>query len=99
METPLDSTNLLLRGGKIIPSLPTNGVKNLYEARQNSVSLIVGLDSNGQASGVYYVDDGLSLDTLTSNKYTKYTVNVQPNQGKLLLTIKSDVRGYGETLR
>lgn len=41
------------------------------------------------------MDDGLSLDTISGKKYSKYNINVQPDSaGKLKVTIEAVFKNY-----
>ncbi|KAJ3452729.1 acid alpha glucosidase relate [Anaeramoeba flamelloides] len=80
----IDTMPILLKGGKIIPAQPS--ALTTYEARQNNFELIVALDSNSEASGWLYVDDGESIEV--GDNYSEIHFNVANN--KLTSTIKKD---------
>lgn len=59
LSAPLEHINVHVRGGSILP-LQEPGYTTA-EVRSNPWSLLVALDSNGEAKGDLYVDDGVSL--------------------------------------
>ncbi|KAM9597098.1 lysosomal alpha-glucosidase [Trichechus inunguis] len=68
LPAPLDTINLHLRGGYIIPfqgpSLTTT------ESRKQPMALVVALSSSGDAQGELFWDDGESLGVLEHGAYT-----------------------------
>ncbi|KAM0720338.1 hypothetical protein Q7P37_004474 [Cladosporium fusiforme] len=59
LSAPLEHINVHVRGGSILP-LQEPGYTTA-EVRSNPWSLLAALDSNGEAKGDLYVDDGVSL--------------------------------------
>lgn len=59
LSAPLEHINVHVRGGSILP-LQEPGYTTA-ETRNNSWSILVVLDANGQANGDLYLDDGESL--------------------------------------
>ncbi|XP_049633099.1 lysosomal alpha-glucosidase isoform X2 [Suncus etruscus] len=68
LPAPLDTINVHLREGHIIP-LQGPGLTTT-ETRKQPLTLVVGLTSSGKAQGELYWDDGDSLGTLESGAYT-----------------------------
>lgn len=60
LSAPLEHINVHVRGGSILP-LQEPGYTTT-EVRNNPWSVLVALDSNGEAKGDLYVDDGVSLN-------------------------------------
>jgi alpha-glucosidase (family GH31 glycosyl hydrolase) len=81
---PLNTIKICMRGGYALPYVSAVGAVTLGEIRQRSVQIKVALDVNNTASGFYYVDDGLSLDTISSGNYSKYLIQVSPAEDSLL---------------
>lgn len=77
-DSPLDTVLVFLRGGYAIPYTNPSGAVTLSDIRQRSVQIKAGLDANKSASGYYYVDDGLSLNTIASKSYSKYIIQIGP---------------------
>ncbi|KAK3601953.1 hypothetical protein CHS0354_001776 [Potamilus streckersoni] len=68
LDAPMDKINLHVRGGVIIPwQEPAN---TTFYSRQNPMGLIVALNESQEAEGSLYWDDGESLDTFKSGKYS-----------------------------
>ncbi|MEJ1269218.1 glucosidase alpha acid [Cricetulus griseus] len=71
LEAPLDTINVHLRAGYIIPlqgpSLTTT------ESRKQPMALAVALTASGEAYGELFWDDGESLDALERGAYTQVT--------------------------
>ncbi|XP_011686550.1 PREDICTED: lysosomal alpha-glucosidase-like isoform X1 [Wasmannia auropunctata] len=67
LPAPIDKIPLLIRSGAIIPAQKP-GVTTT-ESRKNVFELIVALDSNEDAKGELYWDDGDSLDSIKNKEY------------------------------
>lgn len=68
VPAPIDVIPVSIRGGFILPTqFPA---LTTTEARKNPYVLIVALDQNNYASGSLYIDDGVSLDSISSKNYT-----------------------------
>jgi alpha-glucosidase (family GH31 glycosyl hydrolase) len=98
ISAPLDTIPILLKGGSIIP-IQEYGNNTKY-SRKNPFSLIIILNSHGNAEGDLFNDDGESLDTIKNKSYyySKFewstknqelnfniTVNNYPAMSKLIL--------------
>ncbi|KAK9880759.1 hypothetical protein WA026_013081 [Henosepilachna vigintioctopunctata] len=81
VKTDKDTIPLFLRGGYVIPT--GSAAKTTKEVRESPLKLIVSPDELGRANGVYYNDDGVSVDVGT--KYTLLEFNAC--NGKLDITI------------
>ncbi|CAF3661960.1 unnamed protein product [Adineta steineri] len=67
LQAPLTTIPILLRGGIIIPTqLYANNTKY---SRMNPFNLIIVLDSNGNAEGDLFYDDGETIETIETNGY------------------------------
>uniref|UniRef100_A0A2C9KG08 P-type domain-containing protein n=1 Tax=Biomphalaria glabrata TaxID=6526 RepID=A0A2C9KG08_BIOGL len=75
---------LHLRGGCII--VEQDYANNTHYSRQNHLTIVAALDSNGQASGKLFWDDGVSHDFLESGNYYLATIKVENSA----LTLKVD---------
>lgn len=77
LEAPLDTINVHLRAGYIIPlqgpSLTTT------ESRKQPMALVVALAADGEASGELFWDDGESLSVLERGAYTLVTFLAKNN--------------------
>uniref|UniRef100_A0A146LXI0 Lysosomal alpha-glucosidase n=2 Tax=Lygus hesperus TaxID=30085 RepID=A0A146LXI0_LYGHE len=61
--TPLDRIAVFLRGGYIVPTFNVNGAVTTQQLREaGSLSIIVPLNDTQQATGIFYWDDGRSVD-------------------------------------
>lgn len=59
LSAPLEHINVHVRGGSVIAlQQPKYTVE---ETRNTSYSLLIALDASGEASGILYLDDGVSL--------------------------------------
>ncbi|KAL8576667.1 hypothetical protein ACOMHN_025142 [Nucella lapillus] len=68
LDAPLSTINAHVRGGSIIPRLPPAITTN--EMRTKPFKLTVAPDQKSSAYGLLYWDDGESLDTVETNKYS-----------------------------
>ncbi|XP_056138983.1 LOW QUALITY PROTEIN: sucrase-isomaltase, intestinal [Lampris incognitus] len=76
MPTPLNQTNLHIRGGHILPcQKPEN---NTHHSRKNPLALIVALSDNGTAQGSLFWDDGEGIDTYENGKYLLTSFTAAP---------------------
>lgn len=77
LEAPLDTINVHLRAGYIVPlqgpSLTTT------ESRKQPMALAVALTASGQACGELFWDDGESLGVLEHGAYTLVTFSASNN--------------------
>jgi len=91
LQAPLTFVPLHIRGGFVVPtqqpSLTTTA------SRLNPFALFVALDSNGQAQGSLYLDDGESLDSINSTIYGLVSYSVA--NGKLSSTVMESGYTYG----
>ncbi|OMJ85029.1 hypothetical protein SteCoe_13751 [Stentor coeruleus] len=84
---------ILLRAGYIIPYQTVDSETSIQEMRRKPIEIIVGLDGDFSAKGVFYVDDGLSTDSIKNKKFTKIVCTAEYKE-RLVLTFHSVVRGY-----
>lgn len=85
-----------IRGGRIVPTLDSSSsVLDLQDLRASNITLIVALNGNLQAFGSIVFDDGLSANTISSNKFTLVNYNWNfKNQTSDALTVTPTVGGY-----
>jgi len=67
ISSPLDTIPIFLKGGSIIP-IQEYGNNTKY-SRKNPFSLIIILNSDGNAEGDLFFDDGESIDTIKTKSY------------------------------
>lgn len=60
LEAPLEHQPIHVRGGYIIPTQQAGNTTKT--SRKNPWSLLIALDNCGQAAGVLFLDDGISLE-------------------------------------
>lgn len=80
LAAPLDTVNIHLKGGSIVCYHPSPK-NNTQATRLTSYALRIGLDGDGNATGVLYVDDGETIDvgsvyTLVCNNIIPICVNI-----------------------
>ncbi|XP_065342512.1 lysosomal alpha-glucosidase-like [Cloeon dipterum] len=68
LQAPLGIIPILLRGGNVIPMQAAN--LTTTDSRKNPVELLVVPDVEGSASGIFYWDDGDSLNTFVEGHYS-----------------------------
>merc|ERR1712151_1364017 len=65
-------------------------------SRANPFGLVVAMDGGGKASGLMYLDDGESLDSIDTGAYTVHKVSaVAPASGKDGMVSSAVVAGSG----
>ncbi|XP_037664457.1 lysosomal alpha-glucosidase [Choloepus didactylus] len=77
LPAPLDTINLHLRAGYILP-LQGPGLSTT-ESRRQPLALVAALDGSGAARGELYWDDGESLGVLERGAYTQIAFRAQSN--------------------
>ena len=88
LPAPLNVINAHIRGGSILPTqVPA---QTLIATRLNPYVLVVAFDSDSQASGSLYIDDGATISSLT----TDWTLISYVAQGGIL---KASVSGVAHT--
>lgn len=65
IETPFDKTNVHVRGGTVIPK--QDFAMTTSALRKSPFSLLLALDTNGEASGELFLDDGVQIDIYLSS--------------------------------
>lgn len=95
LPAPLDTINIHVRGGSIIPS--QTPATTTYATRRGLRSLTVALGDDG-ASGWHYCDDGVSVDSVASGAYTLVQYNATAGPGGASGVLKSTVLNSGYTL-
>lgn len=90
IPTPMESINVHVRGGKVLPT--QEPAVNTELSRQNPLGLIVALDEDGASSGSLYYDDGDSIGTIEKGEYFLADFAVSNKE------LKSSVitNGYGD---
>ncbi|XP_067911989.1 lysosomal alpha-glucosidase isoform X2 [Heterodontus francisci] len=78
LPAPLDTINLHLREGAIIPT--QEPATTIWVSSGNPLHLLVALSQNVSAKGCLFWDDGESLDTYERNDYTYVEFSVDKNQ-------------------
>ncbi|XP_059187897.1 sucrase-isomaltase, intestinal isoform X2 [Centropristis striata] len=77
MDAPMETINLHIRGGYIIPwQKPEN---TTYYSRMNPLGLIVALSDNGTAQGSFFWDDGEGIDTVEKGLYQRNFFKAEEN--------------------
>jgi alpha-glucosidase (family GH31 glycosyl hydrolase) len=93
LSAPLDTINVHIRGGTIIPR-QVPGL-TIAQTRSNPYELLVALDSYGGAKGLLVVDDGESLSTVAAQEYAQVSYQATSTQGKSgVLRTKNEMNGY-----
>ncbi|CAL1536865.1 unnamed protein product [Lymnaea stagnalis] len=77
LNAPLNTINVLVRGGSILPLLPATERTDI--SRQQKFRLFVTLNENGTANGELFWDDGESADSITSSKYSHIYFSLYAN--------------------
>jgi alpha-glucosidase (family GH31 glycosyl hydrolase) len=85
LDAPIDKINLHVRGGYIIPRQKPE--MTTAQSRLNPYSLLVALDSKGEAHGDLFIDDGESFNTVQKGQYSRIafshssrTLQIQPGK-------------------
>jgi alpha-glucosidase (family GH31 glycosyl hydrolase) len=84
ISAPLDHIPVHIRGGHIVPRQEPG--MTTTQSRLNSFQLIVASDGFLNAFGELFLDDGISLDSISSQKFTLIHYNLSP--GNLKSTFK-----------
>lgn len=88
LPAPYDTIPLLILGGNILPThVPGNTTE---QSRKLGHGLVIAPDGKGQARGQLYWDDGDSLDTLSSQKFSHVTFESEVG----ILKVVSSFTGY-----
>ena len=74
-------------GGNIIPLQDLNGTLTTKQQSVKPYQLLVALNADNGANGKMYIDDGISIDSVVSDKYTMITFNIASSSGKYTLKI------------
>ncbi|GFO05071.1 lysosomal alpha-glucosidase protein [Plakobranchus ocellatus] len=70
-----DSKPLLhLRGGCVI--VQQDYANNTHFSRHNAISILAALDKDGEATGMFYWDDGHSIDPIQSGEFFKANMSI-----------------------
>ncbi|XP_015249519.1 PREDICTED: lysosomal alpha-glucosidase-like [Cyprinodon variegatus] len=77
LSAPLDKINLHLRQGSVIPTQEPN--LTLWVSSGQPLHLVSALSDDGSASGDLFWDDGETLDTYETDRYTYVVFNVSQN--------------------
>jgi alpha-glucosidase len=82
---PLETVPMYVRGGSVLPMGPE--MNHLMERPFDPLIFTVYLDSNGQAEGSYYEDDGLTQD-YEKKIYRRSLIHAQSDSDKLMISIR-----------
>ncbi|CAD6192212.1 unnamed protein product [Caenorhabditis auriculariae] len=91
VQVPAPKTSLIpiyVRGGYIIPRQAPN--MTLSESRKNPFELLIALDGNQRANGVFYWDDGESLFTETGFHKFEFSFSHEVVSSKLTILHKKN---------
>lgn len=88
LDAPLETINLHLRGGYILPTQEPDNT-TVY-SRKRPMGLMVCLDENKNANGNLFWDDGESKDTYTRRNYLQITFNATQGQELSLNVVHSN---------
>ncbi|XP_013093398.2 lysosomal alpha-glucosidase-like isoform X2 [Biomphalaria glabrata] len=87
LNAPLDTINVLVRGGSILPLLPSTERTDV--SRQQKFQILVSISDSNTASGELFWDDGESSDSITSNKYSLVSFTLLSNNTLVNRVIQS----------
>lgn len=91
LPTPLNSINLHVRAGKILPR-QGSALSTKY-SRTKAMDLLVAVDEKGEASGSLFWDDGESHNTIERGIYLFVKIDLEMNGN---MTIHVEHNGYPE---
>eukprot|EP01132_Coremiostelium_polycephalum_P006215 gene6215-7738_t len=102
LQAPLDTINVHLRAGYIIPTQPTSAYQQPVDgipitttiARTLPFNLIVPVSSQGSASGSLYLDDGISIGTYEAGQYSLVNFDLSSKSGVYTLESTIDTLGW-----
>jgi len=91
LETPqVGLINMHIRGGYIVPKLDSASSANtVSDLRVSNTTLVVALDTNGQATGLVIYDDGENVNSITNGAYTEVQYTYQHEGSKDTLTMQA----------
>ncbi|KAI8796879.1 lysosomal alpha-glucosidase isoform X1 [Biomphalaria glabrata] len=87
LNAPLDTINVLVRGGSILPLLPSTERTDV--SRQQKFQILVSISDSNTASGELFWDDGESSDSIRSNKYSLVSFTLLSNNTLVNRVIQS----------
>ena len=90
--------NLYIREGFVIPLVNSEGARRISHIREKGLIIIIALNEMMRAKGVFYVDDGISADTLKTKKFTKVIIEAHQEE-KLTIKISSVIKGYKKVFK
>ena len=90
--------NLYIRDGFIIPLVNSEGVSRISHIREKGLNIIIALNELMRAKGVFYIDDGISADTIKTKKFTKVIIEVHKEE-KLVIKISNVIKGYHKAFK
>ncbi|EFA85346.1 hypothetical protein PPL_02349 [Heterostelium album PN500] len=90
LDAPLETINVHVRGGVVLPLQPTSQYSSsdnpapitLKVARTLPYQLLIALDETSTAKGYLFIDDGMSLDSIESNDFDFIEFKVEKNELK-----------------
>ncbi|KAL0478430.1 lysosomal alpha-glucosidase [Acrasis kona] len=90
--TPLEKIHVHVRGGAIVPR--QQDALNTAQQKKLPHNLLVALDENGNAGGELYLDDGESVDAVSTGRYTLIKYKASFDQSRYTLESHVDRAGY-----
>ena len=93
-KTPLDFIPIHLQAGSIL--IMQDPKLTMFETRQTNFTIMIALDSDGQATGEFYWDDGVSLNV--DNEYIDLVIEAKVVDNSLLRIKHSGYVGCGSPL-
>ncbi|XP_071949869.1 sucrase-isomaltase, intestinal-like [Antedon mediterranea] len=103
LQAPIDVIPVHLRGGYIIPT--QEPAMNTNKSRENTMGVLVALDSDMSAKGSLFWDDGESMDTYANGEYIMLSfhcsngelkISVEEGEGNFTSDLVfADVKVYG----
>eukprot|EP01083_Nonionella_stella_P001078 3111_1 len=103
LETPLPSIESIdilpihVRGGSILPLQDLNGTLTTQQQSVKPYQLLVALDGDNAASGSICIDDGVSIDSVSENKYTFIEFEMEYNDTSLQYKMQNNIVKNGYT--
>jgi len=95
VETPLSKVPVFYRGGSIVPTRQRQR-RSTTQQVNDPYTLFVAPDSDGNAEGTLYIDDGKSFDYEKKNAYDVINYHLKRDSGRNgALTLTSEIKTHG----
>ena len=94
LSAPISHINVLLRGNSVIPTQPYTPPQTAENAKNNPYELLVVPGSDGGADGQLFMDDGVSLNTVSGGNYLSVSFSGSTTAAGGSLTSAIDHSGY-----